>query len=367
MSLHHSKVKALGTLLIAIILLIVCVFFLTNLIAAQTKNYFGIIIQPAIDDYTVNPRDVISGKVVLTNDIQERNPIEPTFTGEETVTYYPSTILFKQDGETGNPVFYQNTTDPDGLVASRWITFDSTSYSMDYAEAQTVNYTITIPTGAEPGGHYVALVFSEQKPDSFTEQVSVNKAISELVFITVSGEIRSSGDLLEFKSRKTIYEWPPLDFYVRYKNTGNVHETIKGEVIIHRGDINKPITKLDVNPDKNIVLATSVRTFDIRKPDGFIYVEDGIPRVNFNKLSQVYIGKYTATLQLEHMYHNQMNITTVDVTFWVIPWKLVLVIILILLLIITFILTRRERRRRRKKDLMYKREIQPNPFIFNQY
>lgn len=355
MFLHLSKIKTLKVSILntsfsifLLIILIIGLVLTLEYISAQTKNYFGIIIQPAIDSYTVEPGDVITGTVDLTNDFQERNPNETTYIGEETVTYYPSTIQFKQDGESGNPIFYHNNTDSDELVASRWITFDSTSYSMDYAEVKTVTYTITVPENAEPGGHYVALVFNEQQPESFNEQVSVNKAISELLFITVSGDVNSSGELLEFKSRKKIYEWPPLDFYIRYKNTGNVHEIVKGTVTIHRNSINSPIAVLDVNPDETIVLASSVRTYDIQQKEGFIYYEDGVPRANFNKLSQFYLGKYTATLQLEHMYNNQLTVTTLSVTFWIIPWKLILLIILLLLLITALAVGRKRRKKKQK-------------------
>ena len=123
---------------------------------------------------------------------------------------------------------------------------------------------------------------------------------------------KSAKDDKDAKKAK-FFETGPIGFTERLKNTGTVHVKPVGYVDV-RNMFNKRIAQLPVsNPARN-VLPDSIRKFD--------------QQLEAKRL----FGRYTATMNVSYGKTNKL--TSKTISFWVIPYKLILIVLAGLVLLI---------------------------------
>lgn len=113
-------------------------------------------------------------------------------------------------------------TDAKNSDAYKWVQFDQPSYQAKPGQTIEVGYTIRVPQGATPGGHY-GVLFAETQPDASNVQGTAilrKKRVGAILYVTVKGDVRTSGSFvgadvpfLQFKA--------PLSVSQRVKNSGN--------------------------------------------------------------------------------------------------------------------------------------------------
>lgn len=235
-----------------------------------------------------------------------------------------------------------------------WVKFDRPSFVAPNNVWQTVKMTITLPKTAA-FGYYYAVVFTREGDDATqtgnTNSISGGSAVLVLLEANVPGAKREVS-LVSLTSKHNVYEFLPASFDVKLKNTGNVHVVPHGNVFILKGD--KQIATLDVNGEQGNILPGSNRIYLTEWADGFPHlektVEDG--KVKLDKKDQAVthlvwnnglgskdlkphlrMGKYTA--HLFAVYDNGTRDVPVEaeITFWVIPWRLLAGTLLILVLV----------------------------------
>ena len=155
--------------------------------------------------------------------------------------------------------------------------------------------------------------------------------------------------MLEFTTDSPFYEYLPVEFRVKFKNTGNIHLAPGGTVFID-GVGKKDIGIIRVNEVNANILPQTERLLTTKWDDAFIVrvpkVEngkavldkDGKPvyttKWNLTKLTEFRIGRYTANL-LAVFDNGQRDVPlSATVSFWVIPWKLLAGFGVILLLVL---------------------------------
>jgi hypothetical protein len=178
-------------------------------------------------------------------------------------------------------------------------------------------------------------------------QVQGAVAIPVLLNVKKPGA-KAEAKLDEFKPKAFVSEYLPVEFLTRVTNTGNIHINPRGNIFIRSGG--KDIATLTVNPGLGNILPNTTRAFESSWEEGFIIRKpvtengnvkigkDGKPETylefNWNKLTQFRFGKYTAALVL--VYNDGTRDIPVEstTTFWVIPYKALVIIILVILGII---------------------------------
>ena len=252
---------------------------------------------------------------------------------ESDSTWYFSTENFTSQGEQGEPKFYAGGTSNTFDLAS-WIIAPRAPITIKSGETRQVEFIIEVPKDAEPGGHYAAVFLNSAPPSSEGGTVGIASRIGTLVLLRVEGDITEQGDLREFTTAgsQSIFGALPIDFYMRFENSGSVHLKPFGEIGI-TNIFGIPVAAVLMNqgkqPDGQIapvgnVLPKSTRKFDARwqksedatKPAGFLEQLD-YERRNFA------LGLYTATLNLE--YGTNGETATSQTSFWVLPWRVILV------------------------------------------
>lgn len=308
MANNHSKYRVLLALFATIAL---SVFLFPD-------DLFALTLTPTRFEISGNPEETLNGEMLLINE------------GEKSETYYSSFSNFEAQGESGSPAF----VDPkDGL--GTWITTEFSSIDLAPGQQKIVKFKINIPKDAEPGGHF-AVIFWGTTPAGDKGAVSIGAKTGILVLLSVNGEVKEAGGLLDFKTKdnKFWYSTLPVTFEYRFKNDGGDRIKPEGKITI-LDTIFLPTKRLDANPVQGNILPNSTRKLGV---DWIEYerANDYVPPTGiFRKFwSDVYyqwknfaVGLYSAHLNIG--YGTQGAHAKKTVFFFVFPWQLVFVILLI--------------------------------------
>lgn len=194
----HSLALALLTVLAAGVLAVPA--------AAGAVHGESITISPVSQDFTIAASGSVSGQIEVIND------------GTVPDNYVSYARPFSVTNEEYQPSF---SPAPKIVDASQWFRLGLTSFALQPGQRTEVPYTITVPAGASPGGHY-AVAFISTQPQSQQGTIVTQKRVGTIFYLTVAGPTIRGGKVLGF----ALDHWqtaPPLSTPVRIQNTGNVH------------------------------------------------------------------------------------------------------------------------------------------------
>lgn len=214
-------------------------------------------------------------------------------------------------GEDGQPKLLLDETGSTRFSLKFWVQ-GVPDLRLAPQELKTNVIKIVVPANAEPGGHFGVVRFTAVPPNLEGTGVALSASVGALILLRVSGTVTEKASLAEFSSglrtspelfkKKSFFEHGPVDFLVRVRNEGSVHEKVKGTIDITSWT-GKKVATVQVNDKGGNVLPDSVRRFDQRLDKKQLF------------------GHYTAKLALN--YSNGKSLTG-KIGFWVIPWKLIL-------------------------------------------
>lgn len=245
----------------AIALLLIGIFaFIPNVSASV-----GLTIQPLKVTETLASGESASGAVSITN------------ASDEAVNVEVKVEDFVPLAGTYNIQFVGRA--PGVSTVRDWVTLDSPkSFVLKKGEGKNVSYTIQAPPNAEPGGHFgVAFFKATLLPTSGGQQLKVGTQVGMLILVTIPGSHLEKGTVLDF-SGPLFVQKSPIDFKIKFENTGTVHFEPKGKITI-TNMFGKEIGSVDVGGQ--VVLPTGIK--------------DLTASVNFDG---VLLGRYTATLKI---------------------------------------------------------------------
>lgn len=265
-------------------------------------------ISPPTTDFQLNPGDTGLGVIKLHN--EQKAPI----------TVYPIIENFEADNkEGGTPRFYPANEDHNGEALAEWIQMDTKSVTLQPDQRMSIPYSINVPANdAQPGGHYGAIVFSTQPPKQNGGSVGVTQQIGSLILVNVSGDVKEVGGIAEFgfQNPEVWYNYLPVDFFMRFENSGNTHLRPTGNLFI-KNWLGQQVASIPVNSDFSSVLPLSIRRYEF----GWANVQND---ENWSGLEKEWknfaFGKYTATLVIS--YGSSNHLVTEQRVFYVWPWRI---------------------------------------------
>jgi len=306
-------------LIIPLLALLAVVFLFFGFVTkAASPGETSISISPLTFDLAGNPGDS------LVNELLVRN------SGKDTVGVSIEAQDFVATGEEGDINLTDNKS---SYSLASWVQSDTGTFNLNGGQQKRVKFSINIPYKAEPGGHY-ASVYAKISPTlSKTASGSyVGQKIGSLVLLRVAGAAKENAKIESFKTSKQTYSKGPVNFDIRIGNTGTVHLKPKG--IIAVTDMwGKKIA--DVTVDQKNVLPGATRHLTAKW--------DKTPS----------FGKYTATLLSYYGTENKQ--LTAATTFWIIPWRTILIWVVVILAIIAAAYIGRKRLKEASKALLGKR------------
>ncbi len=275
----------------------VLIFFVVPPIITRAEDAVSITVTPPLIQLGIGPGETWTSALKVTN------------TNKSDLTVYASLMDFVSADEDGHPRF---SPAGDGGDLASWIEVATSAVVIFPETSREIPFVVHVPPNAPPGGHYAAILVGTRPSldggDSVGggSLVKVSGLVSSLLFVKVQGAIVERGGIREFSTDRERYDGPPVNFTLRFENSGNVHLQPQGEIAVtdmwgrERG-------RIFVNEKTNFgnVLPGSTRRFLLpwEAPSGI----SGI-------------GRYTATVTLTYGREARQN-TNQTIVFWIVPLK----------------------------------------------
>ncbi|MFM2374838.1 MAG: hypothetical protein RLZZ234_833 [Candidatus Parcubacteria bacterium] len=229
------------------------------------------------------------------------------------LTVYATPVNFESSDEQGHPKFVPMTSDPvDATTFAGWIDVTREPITIPPESSTQVDYVVTVPEAAPPGGHFAAILIGTRKPGETGEAgvVQTSQVVSSLFLARVAGEVVEEGQIREFSVAHTFTNTPQAEFVLRFENSGNVYMQPQGDITIFNM-WGKERGFIPVNHKTNFgnVLPKSVRKFS--------FTWEGTPSITD-------IGRYKAVATLSYGIDAKESVYR-TVYFWVIPVKATLI------------------------------------------
>lgn len=331
----HRNIIRRGVLLVAVACLFVSSFAPVAFAAGNTDPQSGLNldISPTSTALEVKPGASVSTDLKIKNN-------------ELTTEHLKVSVLkFGAQGEDGTPSL-QNIGPGDDFA--KWASFSQTHFDAQPNVWVTIKMTINAPASAA-FGYYYAVIFSRDNNQAQPTAANLQGAVASLVLLDVQAPgAKRQSQLVSFSTTQKVSEFLPVNFSVRMHNTGNVHVAPRGNIFITKGG--KNVALLEVNLAGGYILPNTYRQFTTSWKDGSpVYKtkmadgktvldkndqpETSLDWGNFNP-SKLRWGKYTAHLVMVYNDGNSDIPLEADLSFWVIPWRIIGFGLLILLLVL---------------------------------
>jgi hypothetical protein len=328
------------------------------------------LIQPAAASNhvaTAGPLSIITSPLPISLSTDPGKPVTADLrvknNGSTTERLKIDLMKFSAFGEDGKPRLEDPEPTDDYF---KWVSFPSPVFTAEPGVWKTVRMTINPPKTAALG-YYYAAVFSRADSDRPEErQTALKGGTATLVLLDVrSPNAKRALDVLEFSSSRRVYEFLPASFTVKLRNPGNIHLRPIGTIFITRGK--REVDQITVNSELGNILPGSNRIFESKWHNGFpvytektadnkVVLDDKGKQVHelkwdFTQVPKLRFGRYHAHLAMAYDDGKRDVPLEADVSFWVIPWRLVIYAIAIPVipaLLVYFIMRRNLKKARRR-------------------
>lgn len=318
------------------LLLSTLILFTASFARAQSEQgNFSLQVTPSPLVLSIKPGEKITTELKIRNngDKTEKLKIEPK--------------SFNIDSDSGNVSL--NDSAPSDI--QKWISFADPTFSVLPGQWFTERITISLPKDAGFSYSFALVISRTADAAAKPGETSVKGSVAVFTLIAVDRpDAKRQVEIVEFMSTKKAYEYLPAEFKTTLKNTGNTIVQPYGNIFIQRSkDSKKPISTLPVNEGKGYILPGSSRTLTTQWGDGFPAYQQVKDAANsapknklfwdWDKLSNFRYGKYTAKLVAVYNDGSRDVPVNAETTFWVIPWKILLVTALVIGIILIGIFT----------------------------
>lgn len=265
---------------------------------------FALTVGPGKLEYTLDPGATMTGTLFLLNE------------GTESQTLHPSFEAFTETN--GTKQFFPETTSD--LVG--WFTVAS-SVTLAPKESTNIPFTLSVPKGAPPGGHFAVIWWNTAPVGSKAGSAAIVTRAGILVYLNVTGQVNESGSITRFAPTNggRFLTGFPTSFDVMFNNTG-------GDYLQPTGDIQ--ITNM---------FGASVASFSVNKNNSAQILpqsEKDLPVSLDPPQGNIGFGIYHAELTL---HYGESNKEIGDsYTFVVVTWVLLPILLALLLIVFGIVL-----------------------------
>lgn len=271
----------------------------------------GLRITPVRQELTLEPGQNESYSIEVTNVTTSRTTVNAVVND------------FESDDETGQPRLLVNTDEPAPFSVKEFIDLPG-EFELAAGESQSVSISVRIPGDALPGGYFGAIRFEAGAGSGSGDgTVALSASVASLLLVSVPGEAEEGMSLDYIEARRgdnggKFFEYAPDTIAVRLENDGNT--------------ILKPIGRVAIkNMFGNEVYSYEFNGGQVR---GNILPKSG--RIFENSTENIGpLGRYTIEANLSYG-DGGGNIITATSSFWVVPWKLLLVAAAVIAFIVWF-------------------------------
>lgn len=302
-----KKYKGIIFLPILILLLSVCPSF------AQTDLSIGV--APTSKVLKMSPGETYSDEIVFWNLSQTGDTYKVFISGFEQIENQPGTAVILTPEDNAKALY----------SASKWFTVEKELLLLEPNKNTKLKYSITVPKDATKG-EFNAEIFLISQNDYQQQGTAAftNLAAGTPFLIQIGDEFVENAELLRFTSDKKIYEKVNVKFLTNIKNIGDTHITPTGEIVIEN-IFRQEVARLPFNKNNQSLLRdTSGNYEDIWLQSSYLSPNNAIA-----------LGPLKAKLLVTYRsFQPGFAVLNAETTFWIIPWKIIIIITVTILLAI---------------------------------
>lgn len=314
--------KTLKIITPILITLLVVITFSKYANAQQPTRTFTLV--PPTVEHELNPGEKAEGKVKIIND------------SNETLTFTATTQDFIVEDTNGVPTILPPDTLSNKYSAASWIAAYPGKFTVNPHEKFELDYYLQVPQDAKSGGHYAAVIY---KPDELIEVegtgAAVNTQVGTLFYVNVIGDIKENASITKFSANK-FQEYGPVTIQTQIKNLGDLHI--------------KPIGAITISD----LLGRNIATLNLTEHNIF---PEAIRDFENTLDKKILFGPFKAKLIATYGKDNNLPLVA-TMTFWVLPWKIMLIVILIIITAILGIMYLKKKSLRVKEEKLNKENPQ---------
>jgi len=201
--------------LIFLLSVIVCGFFVFP------KETFAIGIKPLRTELEISPGGSQTSTLKIIN------------TKDKSVRTKVSMDVYVKNDDNGFPIVAElDEDDPRNIKPWISISEEYRNFVLEADSEKEITFTVTVPAGAEPGGHYASVIYEDVNA-SKKKGLGITPRVASLLLIKVRGKEIINGEIEEFgiKNQK-IYNDKPVNFILKFKNEGNIHVKPQGQIFL---------------------------------------------------------------------------------------------------------------------------------------
>lgn len=299
--------KKLRLITTSLTLLALCVQMVAPIAsAADAQPGQALEISPTVLNLTADPGDNIEAKISL-RDIIATSVVVSSQLND-----------FTAKGDDGTPQLLLDEGQSSPYALKQWID-PIPEVTLKPKQVQSVPVTIRVPKDAAPGGYYAVVRYTTRAPEIKDTGVALSLSLGTLIFLRVNGDAKEELAIDQFYASKDassgwLFEAAPVDFSVKFKNSGNVHEQPTGQIVI-TDMYNNKVATVNVNLRRDNILPSSSRKFTQALDSAVIG-------------DKILFGQYKAEIKVTYGASGQT--LTSNLSFWVIPWRTIILGIILL-------------------------------------
>ncbi len=317
--------KHTGIFQLLLIPLLLCISFIlfTSKVEAQTDISIGL--YPTSEKLKLKPGEKFNGELVTWNLSTESARYKIVAKGFRQIENKPGTAIILSDEEELQSLY----------SASSWITLSKDSIDLIPNKNEKILYEINVPNNITKGEyHAIISLISENALHSSNTSTLTTLSSGLPILIQVGDNFIENAELLEFKTDSKFYESPTVQFTTRINNIGDTHIAPTGEIVL-QNIFNKEIGRIKFNQDSQTLLRDNIGN----------YTTDWKAKL-FTEEKQIAIGPIKANLLLTYReFQPGFAPLLAETSFWIIPWKYIVIILVAILLIIALIQIRKYKKR----------------------
>jgi hypothetical protein len=207
--------------LLKLFILALGAFIFSSPFSAFAAPDTGMQVSPLTFTYEAKAGDIVNAEINFTN---------KTTTD---LNYSIETEDWVNLSDAGEPVFQAVKDNAEAPTLAKWFSFpNGTEGVLASGQSEKIKFTITIPSTAEPGGHYAGVFMKKNTAISETSnEVAINTRIGVLFLINIPGNETKTGIVKDFNFPKIVWKGP-VNFSFKVRNTGTTHYDSKGKIDI---------------------------------------------------------------------------------------------------------------------------------------
>lgn len=221
------------------------------------------------------------------------------------------------------PVYAADGLEQTGFELSGWIQLPSDTVFVPAGGEVPVQFAVTVPGEAAPGGHFAGIFVSLEAPQIDESGAAIGYQVANIVSIRVAGEVNERADIRQFSTENYIYGSPTVNFLVRIENSGNTLVRPRGPMQITNmfGKVVSDET-LIFNDASAGVFPGATREFTLEwKGEGTGF------------------GRYEAVVSPNYGEAGSIQNMSSTVTFWILPMNIIgpALISLLVIFVVVFV------------------------------